>query len=706
MFTEEDKANFFNAIESLKKYRRADLLDETGKNLMEMLYTDLLPNDHILKKTITDNTTFLIGRKGTGKSTIFLRIEQELRKREKYLPCYLDVKTIYDSAHSEFLNLEYLVEYLPAKAINKYLIERSFLQNILKKIVEEIDTRYNTLFENFKQLFGETKAQETKAKIEKIRSLIEDNEALKEIEIPIVKNIAERRKAFDSKKVVKANSLGGTIGASTNLVGAEGNASVSAELKNSKETINTTELEEDFSSIFLQVFQIKSFIEEIKGVLKAIKIRHIVVLLDDFSEIEDNALKTFVDVILAPLNNWSDEFIKFKIAAYPNRIYYGKIDPGKVDTINLDFYSLYSEYDRNKMEEGAIDFTQRIITKRFDYYCKKEPALFFDTSKLTMDEYYELIFQTSMNVPRIIGYVLSFCFESKIIYDKQITKQDIEAAAQRYYENKIEPFFHKTTYSLLALNEKIDILQLKELMKRFVDRMVETKKKISTGEYTGESYVATFPYCSHFHFNTSLEPFLTTLELNFFISKYMEMSDKDGQLSSIYAINYGLGQKHNLLWGKPKGTRHRKYFIERPFSFNELLREFLATTKSIHCINEDCNQVFSQEQIPLLEYSGYKCNKCHSDVIIESIADEIKSELSKIDENSFLSSTEIDIVMELVKHESKVTAREIAEEIDISSYSIASKSRMLDLKKGLVERDQTKVPLTYGLTKKAKALYE
>ena len=69
MFTQEEKDHFFDAIESLKKYRRADLLDDKGKNLLELLYTDLLPNDHILKKCIRENTTFLIGRKGVVSMT-------------------------------------------------------------------------------------------------------------------------------------------------------------------------------------------------------------------------------------------------------------------------------------------------------------------------------------------------------------------------------------------------------------------------------------------------------------------------------------------------------------------------------------------------------------------------------------------------------------------------------------------------------------
>ena len=706
MYTQDDKDNFFNAIESLKKYRRADLLDEKGKNLLEALYTDLLPNDHILKKSIRENTTFLIGRKGTGKSTIFLRIEQELRKKDNFLPCYLDVKTIYDAAHSEFLNLDYLAEYLPPKTIKKYLIERSFLQSVLKKIIEEIDLRYNTFYEKLKQLFGETKAQETKAKIEKLKKLIEDNEALKEIEIPIIKNITSKKKTFEENKTLKTDTAKDSLGIGISSAGPKAGLDLSDESSESNGTLTSTELEEGFSSIFLQVFQIKTFIEDIKEILKSVNIRHIVVLLDDFSEIEDYALKTFVDVVLAPLNNWSDEFIKFKIAAYPNRIYYGKIDPGKVDTINLDFYNLYSEFDRSKMEEGAIDFTKRIIEKRFQHFVKKPTSEFFDTSKLSMDDYYKLIFQTSMNVPRIIGYLLSFCYESRIIYDKPITKQDIEAAAQRYYEDKIEPFFHKTTFSLLSLNEKIDTLQLKELLQKFVERMTETKRKITSGEYSGEAYLPTFPFCSHFHFNSSLETFLKTLELNFFITKYTEMSDKDGQLSSIYSLNYGLTQKHNLLWGKPEGTKHRKYFIERPYNYNGLLKDFLASSKSIHCINEECNQVFNQEQLPLLEYSGFKCNKCHSDVIIEAISNDIKTELIKIEQDNLLRPTDIDIVMELTKQIEPVTAREISEELDISSYSIAHKNKMLDLKKGLIKRDQTKSPYTYELTEKAKNLYK
>ncbi len=709
MFSQEEKDKFSEAIESLKKYKRQDIVDEKGRNLLRELYTDLLPNNHILKKSLTENTVFLVGRKGTGKSTIFLRIEQELRDRKEILPCYLDVYTIYDSSHSDYVNLDYLSEYLNPKLLKKYLIERSFLQSILVRILKEINIRYNTKFEKIKELFGETKAQRIKGRLESIKIKIEDNEALKEIEIPIIKSISVTHKNFNENKQTNSEKQTGSINLDIGIEKPALKGSLGSESDSTFGDTNSQALEESFTSVFQQVFQIKEYIDEIKSILSEINIKKIVILLDDFSEIDDNAIKIFVDVVLAPLHNWSEDFINLKIAAYPNRIYFGKIPFDKVETINLDFFNLYSEFDRNKMEEGAIDFTRRLLEKRINHYLDSTPDKFFAVNKEnSMDDFYELLFQTSMNVPRIIGYILSYCFESRIIYNKPITRQDIESASQKYYEDKVELFFHKTTYSQNSLNEKIDTLQLRELLMKFVEKMSETKTKISTREIVNEELIPRFPYTSHFYFSPDLEHFLKTLELNFFISKYTEMTNRDKELSSIYCLNYGLAKKFNLLWGKPKGTEYRKYFIVRTFNFNPLIKDFLLLSKSIHCINEDCNQNFTQEQIPLLQFSGFKCNRCSNPVIIESTSDRIKTELGMIKESDLLSPSELEIVMELSRAESPKLAKEIAEEADLSSYSVAQKSKILDTNKGLIKRDRENenALLTYELTDSAKAIYK
>lgn len=102
-YSKTEKDNFFVAVDSLKKYRTAEITDEAGKDLVDTLYTNLLPNDQVLKACLTDKTTFLIGRKGTGKSTIFLKLQREYRKRGNVLSCYIDAKTIFESSQTEFI---------------------------------------------------------------------------------------------------------------------------------------------------------------------------------------------------------------------------------------------------------------------------------------------------------------------------------------------------------------------------------------------------------------------------------------------------------------------------------------------------------------------------------------------------------------------------------------------------------------------------
>src|SRR5690606_10652245 len=80
-FSNAQIQGFRAAIESLKLYRRADLHDpEHGSPLIEDLYVDPLPHEDVFKTAIRPHTTFVIGRKGTGKSTIFQRLQHELRK--------------------------------------------------------------------------------------------------------------------------------------------------------------------------------------------------------------------------------------------------------------------------------------------------------------------------------------------------------------------------------------------------------------------------------------------------------------------------------------------------------------------------------------------------------------------------------------------------------------------------------------------------
>lgn len=701
IFSTQDIENFSQAVESLKKYRRADIIDEDGKNILDILYTDLLPNDYILKKCLFDNTTFLIGRKGTGKSTVFLKMEIEIRKKPSYLPCYIDVKTIYESSEAQAVDYDHLKEYLAPEVLEKYILERNFIQNVLKAIKRELEKKYSSTLERLLSSFINTKASIVKDKINNLAMKIENNTHLKEIELPLIKqrsmNITQGSEVQKGNSQTKGqNTYSASLKADSLNLTSKSNANKTSSNLFKETSGNSMQ----FTDVFLKVFQIKDVINEVKEILTALDIKHLIILLDDLSEINDEAIKTFIDTIVAPLNNWSEEFIKFKIAVYPNRLHYGRIDPGKIDSINLDFYNLYSEFDRNKMEEYAVDFTSRLIEKRISYFTKQSVEYFFDTSKASIKDYYELLFQVSMNVPRILGYILSYCHQNRIIFQKKITKSDIEAAAEKYYNEKIDTFFHKNIYSLMSLDEKISIFQFNELIKLIVKQLNEVKKKIVAKELKGKIYLSNSPYSSHFNVSPDLEKILNTLELNHFVSKYDEMINKDGKPVYIYCINYGLSQKNNIYWGKPKGNEYRKYFIERPFSFTKTINEFIATSKKIQCQN--CGKLFKLEELPFLEFSNNKCNDCDGVVKVESFSPQILQEINKIDKRKLLPKEYMEILIELSNfNNSYKFAREIAEELDYSKRIIAWKCKSLDEKYGLVERDKSKDPYKYRLTQKA-----
>ena len=697
MYTQEQIQNFSKAAESLKKYRRAELLDETGKSILDKMYVDLLDGDVVLNKCMLDNTTFLIGRKGTGKSTIFLKLENEYRKKKKYLPCYTDVKTVYEASQSKSSYADYLLEYMDKETLNKYLMSRSFIRSMLSRIYEEVDNQRKGFFQRITQAFIGDPEKEIKQKIDMLKKRVDNNQEFEKIELPVFQQLKTKMGNVnrDSQKGETAAQVGIPM-----LKGRNGTVNISTE--SVLENEQTDKFEVEFAELFLKVFEISNIIEELQGILKKINISHLVIMLDDVSEIDSMALKMFIDTIVAPLNNWSNEFIKFKVAFYPNRVHYGKIDPGKIDIINLDFYNLYSEFDISKMEENAVGFTKRLIDNRFIYY-NISFSDFID-EKIDVGEAYLLMFRTSMNVPRIMGYLLAYLHQSNVIYGKKISKVDIENASVKYYNEKINAFFKSSTYCLLSLEERRDIAQLNKLKTVLVEKSKEIKTQIISGELTGK-YIKSKPYSSHFHVLQGIEKYLTSLELNHFISKYEEMSNRDGKKISVYCLNYGLAKKNNIYWGKPSGNEYRKYFIERPFNYTNIILNQLKEVQIIHCTNENrCGRKFSEAELQFLQFTHFKCPDCGSDVVVEALIDsEVEHEYNEAIRK--LTTNEMAIVLELKTREGYALARDLSEEVDMSSYAIGRAAKRLT-EDGIVSRRKNGSLYEYCLTEYGKSFCE
>lgn len=110
-FPQQTLDSFHKAAVSLKLYSRAELSDEKNRTLIEKLYVDPLPNEQVFKSLLAPTTTFLVGRKGTGKSTVFQRVQHEIRKNNRgAVSAYMDIRNVYEASQVDPSSLERVEE--------------------------------------------------------------------------------------------------------------------------------------------------------------------------------------------------------------------------------------------------------------------------------------------------------------------------------------------------------------------------------------------------------------------------------------------------------------------------------------------------------------------------------------------------------------------------------------------------------------------
>lgn len=133
---------FSKIAESLRQYRRAELKDfesETGGKPVDQLYVDPLPGDAVLQSVLSSNTTFLLGRKGTGKSTVFARAQSVLRERKDIISLYIDVKSIYDVMDAiDATGVDLASHGISPTAYRSHMLRKVMLGKVIAELLKEI----------------------------------------------------------------------------------------------------------------------------------------------------------------------------------------------------------------------------------------------------------------------------------------------------------------------------------------------------------------------------------------------------------------------------------------------------------------------------------------------------------------------------------------------------------------------------------------
>jgi hypothetical protein len=231
------------------------------------------------------------------------------------------------------------------------------------------------------------------------------------------------------------------------------------------------------------------------------------------------------------------------------------------------------------------------------------------------------------------------------------------------------------------------------------------RRRIITGEIGGTYFEGiTNPPVSHFSVAPSLDRVLSSLELNFLLTKYHEMRNKDGQDVLIYALHHGLCEAERLPWGYPRGRRDdRSYFVQRCFDYTRTVHQFLAKNQTIRCPN--CGACFSMDQRDKFEFYKWRCPECNDGTCqVVNLGEEFEQEVQRLSQDIMLDPVELQILGTLHDEAKPMRAGEISALLDVTFQLVGKRTEKLrDM--DLVTKDKTQGVTQSAITPKAAAVY-
>ena len=188
------------------------------------MYVDPLPNNAILNSVLSGNTTFLLGRKGTGKSTVFARAQAILRERKDAISTYIDVKSLYDVVDAGDIPHVQASTEVDEGVARAHMLRKEFLGRVVAELLKEVDNvcQEMSLWDRWR---GKKKSyDDLRERLATIQSRIR-RAVLEDHELPVLQRITRSWKTRRQHEDSQSLDAGAT--ADTSLTGPTGGAHAS-----------------------------------------------------------------------------------------------------------------------------------------------------------------------------------------------------------------------------------------------------------------------------------------------------------------------------------------------------------------------------------------------------------------------------------------------------------------------------------------------
>lgn len=591
---------------------------------------------------LSNKNNFIVGRRGTGKTTLLYRA---------YLECMLSFNKNYQSDF--ILTKNNLGIYIDLNKINTLKndsnenFERDFLLDLIKEFREQV----NIFWKNNIKAFLTNSKNEVDEIFNEIEQLIINGKM-----IDIVGNMS-------LDKIKNSNVK---LSAETNFI----NGKLSTELSNEethKSSCQVNAVEMSVNLFYDKLFQIKQ---------KA-KINNIFIFLDEYSslnEIKQLKLSKLLKKLFESRIN-----IYYKIGVIADNYNFGELRLDRdLHEISLDLDMIISSAGSiEKGFEHLSNFIQSLLEQRVEYFLpnNKLNDIFLDKN---FDEIMIELTKASMGVSRTLGKILEKSLQKALNANSDYINLSHIKEAIRENSKQYNEYFNGMIKKGIVAHEYKELLN--DIIYRAIDEQGKNKDKQS----------------SFFTWLPSKEFYLSKLEENYLLHKIQHNHRlKDSKIDvDVYAIDYGLCLEHKLnYYSSSKEKRQDRDIVQSRFFYDSIAIKYDA-----FFIEEDIykcgicgdKEVYTKKDLTLPNGMVIKFCPTHN----EQALSVIKRRVSNI--HKYTEEEEKIIgFLATIKERDSLKANEIQKEVGASPYKIAWFIKKIEKEQGYLKRVTTINPYQY-----------
>lgn len=636
--------NLEDAFNSMLRTDYIPLSDTDKLNKLADYYVDYMG---YMKDIVGPTDQLIVGRRGTGKTTLLYRSLVECMRSWGSTPTFARKKTL-----GIYLDLEKCQSLANASPGDFSAFEHSFVSELCDAIRAELYRSWPGLCEDPKlidRLFknAESKrATAVKSELDKLSSVLMSG----------IPRFIEKGGDFERVQTTShatSDSSNVSLDASQNGAAAKIGAGVQENHSASSEVRHTERVHYRLS--------ISDLLRVINDLREAAGIPYFLVFIDEFSSLSSELQGRFTTLLKKILGNHAGVYVK--LCAITDNY-----NLGSSIILQRDLFELSLDLDSFVERSGSLrsamaqlqELTKNIVNQRISSYIDESADKIFDSP----DDAYRDLTRSAMGVPRTMGIVLKQAWSraSSGSSTKKIRKSDLDYGI-RYASKAYSTQMANAARGNLALPAHVP-----EIFDALITRASQERRKIPDSP------------ASHFMITPRNEERVRYLNM-FFLVHLLEQgrtTKKSSENRSLYSFDYGITEENNLGWGDDKNV-----IRQQRFAYDDELAEYdryysPTHTASYRCI--ECGAIYAESDLML---GGRVLRFCPDD------RGDLEALESTRGESDF-TEEEIKIIgaIRSAKRTDSLIARQVADDVGCYVQKVAKFGEKLD-RDGVIGRGKT-----------------